>query len=220
MDVRRNSHNELVESGHTAFLAGEYERAAGAFEDALKNLSESRERFEVLMRLADAREAAGTYDRALAALKEALEIDADSPAAWNNTGIVCRRIGKLDEARSAFERAYRLDPSNPDILVNLGSIALKMSDPGGAKQHLDRALELNPSHPQAHANLSLVLALFGRIEEAEEELRLAVFHGFSSPEPIQDGIDRMKSVRERILSSREEARTASPDGSDESDGFQ
>ena len=115
--------------------------------------------------------------------------------------MVCRRIGKLDDARVAYERAYQLDPENADYLINLGSTCLKLSDPGNALQFLNLAVELVPGHPLAHANLALTFAVFGRLEEAEDALRLAILYGFEQGEVIQKNIDALKKLREDMQTS-------------------
>ncbi|MDH7516082.1 MAG: tetratricopeptide repeat protein [Bacteroidota bacterium] len=185
-----------------AYQRGDFESAAMLLEQAAAECS-AAEALVVLRRLADAYVEMGRYDRALDALRRALDLDAHAAAVWNDVGIVCRKMGKEGEAREAFERAHACDPDNADILVNLGAAALRLSDLSGAKKSLECALRIAPAHPIAHANLALTLALFGRIEEAEEELRLAVLYGFDGANPIQERIDGLREIRKIILQRRE-----------------
>jgi Flp pilus assembly protein TadD len=135
----------------------------------------------------------------LETLKELLEHNPDSAAGWNNLGIVCRHIDRPDDARAAFERAYKLNPEQADSLVNLGAVCLAQGDPGNALQYLQLAVELLPGHPAVHANLALTYAVFGRLEEAEDSLRLAVLYGFEQAAGIEEKIAALKNVRDRIL---------------------
>ena len=107
---------------------------------------------------------------------------------YYDLGIICQHIGKLDEARTAFERAYKLNPEQADPLVNLGAVCLRQSDPGNALQYLQLAVELLPGHPAVHANLALTYAVFGRLEEAEDALRLAILYGFENADVIEEKI--------------------------------
>lgn len=155
---------------------------------------------------------AGTFEQALELLEHALRLHPASPKAWNLVGAVCQQLGKLPEARAAHEQAYRSDPSNPEHLVNVASIALKQGDPETARQCLVLALEMEPRLVAAHVNLALTWAVFGRLEDAEGELRLAVLYGYDEPGPIQDRIDKLRSIREDIIRRHGDPAGAAPDG--------
>lgn len=203
-----------------ASARGDHTRAAGLLEAALPG-ARGGERLALLIRLGNACDELGRNEAALDAFRQALEIDPSSAAAWNNVGIICARIGRLEEAQQALEEARSHDPENADILVTLGSLALKRGDPGTALEALDAALDLESGHPLAHANRALTYAVFGRLEEAEEALRLAALYGFSGGQPIQDRIDRMKAVREATIREMErkaeEERDAAVEEADDGD---
>ncbi len=180
--------------------------AARNFDVALPLLASARDeapddaaRVDILFHLANVHDALGHALEALEALRDLLALDSDHPGAWNNLGVICSRIGRLDESRAAFEQAYRLDPSNAAALASLGSVALKQSDVGAAHDYLSLALQVDGTLPVAHANMALVLAVFGRIEEAEESLRLAVLYGFDQAEAVSERIDRLRAHRDRVL---------------------
>jgi Flp pilus assembly protein TadD len=169
------------------------------------------------VKCAMAQDELGWHTEALATLKEALELNPASTAGWNNLGIVCQHIGKLEEARTAFERAYKLNPAQADPLVNLGAVCLRQGDPGNALQYLQLASELLPGHPAVHANLALTYAVFGRLEEAEDSLRLAVLYGFDQATGIEEKITALKKVRDKIISDAQAPETgpgASPGSPD------
>lgn len=193
-------------AGIEAYTRGDHARAAVLFRQALDTATDPAERLALLIHLSNARDAEGAFTDALDALRLALEIDDGDTAVWNNIGVICLKIGRLAEAREALERAVSLNPSNVAALVSLGSVALKLSDPGNAKAALERALDLAPGHPAAHANMAITLALFGRIEEAEEELRIAALYGFADAEALQSRFDRLKEIRAAIIARRDEER--------------
>ncbi len=167
----------------------------------------------MLVRLASTCDELRDFEPALAALKDAIDIDPACTTAWNTIGVICSRIDRLDEARDAFERALTVDPSNVAILINLGSVTLKLGDLATAKSCLDLAIELAPTQPIAHANMALTLLAFGRIEEAEESLQLAVLHGFDGAEPILERIEKMRAIRRAIVDAAAGAGDASQEDS-------
>jgi tetratricopeptide (TPR) repeat protein len=187
------------DSGFAAYDRRDWSAAITALRSALTAGPQGGVSEEVLhaawLRLASAQLECGLLIDTLESLKSLLEIAPDHIAAWNNLGIVCGRLNRMEEARRAFEVAHGLDPSDASILTSLGSSELKCSDPGGALGHLVRAIELDPTIYAAHVNLSLTLLVFGRIEEAEESLRLAVFRGFEDSASIEDVIAKMKEIR-------------------------
>ncbi|MDX9760200.1 MAG: tetratricopeptide repeat protein [Bacteroidota bacterium] len=183
-----------------AYEQQDYERAITLLFEAASATDEVEVRARLLVKCALSQDALGRHTDALETLQQVLDVDPDSTAGWNTLGIVCQHIGKLDEARAAFERAYRLNPEHADPLVNLGAVCLRQGDPGNALQYLQLAVEMLPGHPAVHANLALTYAVFGRLEEAEEALRLAVLYGFDQAEAIEERLAGLKAVRERILS--------------------
>jgi predicted Zn-dependent protease len=168
----------------------------------------------ILLKLASCHDELGEYEQALQVLARALAIDGESTPAWNMVGIVCGRLERHEEALEAFVRAHESDPGNAALLVNLGSVAMKLGDLDAAKSWLDTAIEMDATLPAAHANLALVMLLFGRIEDAEECLRLAVFYGFTGADAIQDRIERMRLVREEVAGRMDLVAPGSPEVND------
>jgi tetratricopeptide (TPR) repeat protein len=120
----------------------------------------------------------GRHAEALETLKEVLELNPDSTAGGTISASSAGTSTNSTKPAAAFERAYKLNPAQADPLVNLGAVCLRQGDPGNALQYLQLAVELLPGHPAVHANLALTYAVFGRLEEAEDALRLAVLYGF------------------------------------------
>jgi len=193
---------ESLSKGKQALATGDFNQALAHFQFVSEHAAMLPEKLTALIQQARVHDEVGNFEAALKSLASALELDPNSSAVWNNIGVVCQKLQRLEKAKQAFENAYRLDPENPLILISLGSIALKQSDPGYAKEMLDLALEFDPAHPLAHANMALTLAVFGRLEEAEEELRLAVLHGFEGAAPIQERIEKLKHIRDEMLHNK------------------
>jgi tetratricopeptide (TPR) repeat protein len=202
--------NTALDHARDARTSGDLGIAAALYEDAART-ADPVLRIDALLGRAAVCTELQRYDDALLALQQALATDPGASRVWGAVGAVCSAMGRLAEAREAFERAYRCDPGRGEYLVNLGAIALRVGDPGNALQYLDCAIDLDATHTEAHVNRALTLAVFGRIEEAEESLRLAVLHGFTQPDPIMERIARMRAVRERILGDAVRENTGTPD---------
>jgi len=195
--------SSMYDNAMRAYDERRFQDAEPLFAAALAETLAPTERAALLFRHASVLDALDRRLDALVALRELIEIDSDSAKAWNNIGIICRKLERLEEAQAAFETAYRLDPSHAAPLISLGSVCLKRGDPGHALEYLQAAVDLEPGNAIAHANLSLTLAVFGRLEEAEDTLRLAVLYGFEQAEPIQQRIDALKEIRSAMLGKKE-----------------
>ncbi|MGI9264014.1 MAG: tetratricopeptide repeat-containing sulfotransferase family protein [Gammaproteobacteria bacterium] len=55
-------------------------------------------------------------------LRQAIELDPESPAAWNNLGKTLNNLRRLDEAEIALRRSVGLDPDQTQAWFNLGHV--------------------------------------------------------------------------------------------------
>lgn len=193
-----------------AYENKDFETAIPLLREAAKLTEDASLRERLLIKCALALDAVNRHTEALELLYDILRSNPESAAAWNDLGIVCRHMEKYEEARAAFERAYKLNPDQADPLINLGSVCLRQGDPGNALQYLQLAVELLPGHPAVHANLALTYAVFGRLEEAEDSLRLAVLYGFDHAEAIDEKLAALKKVRNEMLDELEKKRAENP----------
>lgn len=103
--------------------------------------------------------AAGEYDRAIAALRRALELAPDDPQAETLLGWAHMLRGDYDEALLHFQRVLVREPDNVLVRVNLGYVCLKKRIFGEAIEHLARAIRLDRDRKAtlyAHYYLGLV----------------------------------------------------------------
>jgi Flp pilus assembly protein TadD len=63
----------------------------------------------------------GLWKEALFRWKQAVQIDPEYLAAWNDLAIAYEQMGKFDEARNAYEKALNIEPSNNFIQQNYAS---------------------------------------------------------------------------------------------------
>jgi len=101
--------DRLLASGEAELALDSYIRAAG-----LGGLTPG------LMRsMAQANLRLGRLGQAERLLRDALAVQDDDAALWNDLGVVLMERGDAAEARLAFRRAFALDSTTPQILENL-----------------------------------------------------------------------------------------------------
>jgi folate-binding Fe-S cluster repair protein YgfZ/Flp pilus assembly protein TadD len=81
--------------------------------------------------------------------------------------------GRQDEAEALLERAILVSPGSADAYETLGVMLGRRGEYWGAIELMQQLLEVDPDSVMAHSNMSLYFNHLGRIEEAEEEARLA-----------------------------------------------
>lgn len=113
----------------------------------------------------------GQFAQALDVVSRAHTPDRPDWRLLNVQGAVLDQLGRNGEAQEAYATALRLAPGEPSVLSNLGlSYALSNQLPK-AEQVLRQAY----AHPRAdmrvRQNLSLVIALQGRFDEADQLAR-------------------------------------------------
>jgi Flp pilus assembly protein TadD len=78
------------------------------------------------LRLANLLVQSGQTEDAITEYQRALSLDATSPEAHNNFGVVLARSGRLREAVAQFSEALRLEPSYTDARNNLARAGVRV----------------------------------------------------------------------------------------------
>lgn len=150
----------LEKKGSEAMRRGELLAAREFFANLLERATGARSRrFQLLglRGIGAAEEKLGRYEKAVAALESALEIEpGDVVTLRRIADVYLRSIGDREEARTFYERYLGALPSeaeaDPLVLVNLGQL-LNKSDPVRALRYFERASE--QGHDTAALDLSL-----------------------------------------------------------------
>ena len=139
----------------------------------------------------------GRTAEATEALRAAVAIDPDIPAAWSNLGNEFRNDLRFEEAIDAYRRALRLKPDFADAQLNLGA-SLQETEPTlqPAIDAYRKAIALQPDFATAHWNLGFALLLSGDYERGlpEYEWRMktrSIVQPRNFPVPMWDGGDLM-----------------------------
>jgi len=103
-----------------------------------------------------------------------LQHDESNTRAMSNLADVLQREGRNAEAQQLFARLARLDPEPPFHYFNLGVEAMKRKDYLAARKLFEREVSRADYYHEFHYWLALADYQLGRLEEAREELALAV----------------------------------------------
>ena len=99
---------------------------------------------------------ASDFQGALAAFREAIELDPGCGSAHTNAGLSCLELGRKAQAEEHLRAAVALEPDNPDCHVNLAQLLIGLSRWGEALVELETALRLRPADAEVGALLDLV----------------------------------------------------------------
>jgi Flp pilus assembly protein TadD len=118
-------------------------------------------------------EDARRFALALAEFEEAQRVNADSPFAHLNLGVVAERRGRSDEAVAHYRRALALDAAFLPAVFNLATLLEGTHRSPAAEALLRGAIERFPEEGQLRYSLGLLLAGAGRIADSAETLSAA-----------------------------------------------
>ena len=119
-----------------------------------------------LFRRAEAAEAEGRTERAIAAYEQVLQLDADDADAWERLGSRYLENGEFERAARALSRRLQLRPDDAWAHFHLGMIARGVDRPAPAIEALRRALVLQPDNGEFRVNLGAALGAAGWWDEA------------------------------------------------------
>ncbi|MGA2591721.1 MAG: VWA domain-containing protein [Bryobacteraceae bacterium] len=110
---------------------------------------------------------------AIAALREALRLNPDMPAAHYNLANALRLIGDLAGAEGELRAAMKSVPDSGPVHNFLGLVLFKRGDTAGAVAEFRKSAELQPKDAIVHFNLAQALEKLGDGKAALEEYRTA-----------------------------------------------
>jgi tetratricopeptide (TPR) repeat protein len=125
----------------------------------------------------------GKLTEAIAAFRQASQLDPKMASAHYNLGLALRQVGQLQPAADAFYQATQADPSFALAFANLGAALLEGSNLQQAKDYLERALQLDPKLGVGHYNFGLVFEQQGIMDKALASFKQAMQYSPKAPEP-------------------------------------
>ena len=145
-------------------------------------------------------ETGAPIEEAIAAYREAVDLNKNASGALVNLGTIAFRARKLKEAESWYLRAMEADPSYPLAHFNLGNLYDEQGNFEEARKHYLEAIRLNPRYADAFFNLALLCERNGDLLQAignwQTYLKLDSNSSWASTARSQ--LDRLKkSVRSK-----------------------
>ena len=116
---------------------------------SLKSLMTAQEYFEK----AEALYKQEKYEKILAIIKKAIELDTNNPTFFVFQGKVLKALDKIEEAIVSYKRAIEISPNDADIFNELGRAYLDKGDLNEAIAAYKKAVELNPEYVNTYNNL-------------------------------------------------------------------
>jgi len=164
IDQRELSYSSLCLCGRAHLQLDQMEPAAECFRRAAEVPVPRRS--EALGSLSELLKAQGDAEGAMAALRQARQIDPDHPKHVFNMGMLHLGAGDVPAATRAFEQVLEREADNAPALLNLGFIAKSGGDVQTAEKHYLRLLSTEPDHLDARANLGHLYLSAERFREA------------------------------------------------------
>lgn len=191
----------LLETGRYLLQQGQPEKAARAFEEAIRYLPRE---LEILYPWGDSLDQTPhgpARDRFRQEVRErVVRAHPDRLEAWLLLGNAWGKLGRWFSALHAWQRARDLDPGNAPAHIALGVAHFKTDRLGKAAAAFRRAVELAPACSQAQLCLAATLARLGDEQDSSAALREAkrlnplyhqahfflglVFHGLRDRRPV------------------------------------
>jgi Flp pilus assembly protein TadD len=116
----------------------------------------------------------GRYDQALGVLARAHTPDNPDWRILNVQGAVLDQLRRHAEARHDYSNALKIKPNDPSVLSNLGLSYALTNDLKKSEDTLRLAAAQPGAAPKVKQNLALVVAMEGRVPEAESIARYGV----------------------------------------------
>ena len=116
----------------------------------------------------------GEADRAVALLREVLELAPWAPAALAVLARIHQQAGRLGAAAVLLARIIAVDPANHTAIREAARVALNRGDIAGALDHARRAVRADPLSADSHNLLGLALTEANRPVPGEHHYRRAL----------------------------------------------
>ncbi|MGO4912082.1 tetratricopeptide repeat protein [Leeuwenhoekiella sp. W20_SRS_FM14] len=132
-----------------------------------KSLSENRKAYMYYVDGVDASENE-EFAKAAAYFEKAVKEDPDFAFAWDNLGLMYRKLNKFDEAIAAYESSIQVDPYGLMPLQNIAIVYQYKEDYANALKSYERLAAIDASNPEVFYGIGTIYAL--KLNENEKGL--------------------------------------------------
>jgi tetratricopeptide (TPR) repeat protein len=116
----------------------------------------------------------GQVEKAIAAYREAINVDPEHALAYCNLGIVLKAKGDLEAAVDAYNQAIRIKPDFAQAYYALGTALKTKGDLDGAIDAFNQAIRINPEYALAYYGLGIVFKAKGDLDAAINAFNQAI----------------------------------------------
>lgn len=162
---------QTLRAGLAAHQAGRFEEATRHYEATLR---EDPAHFDATHLLGVIALQTGQAARGVAAIEEAIALNPNVAAPYNNLGRGYLDLGRPQDALASFDKAVALNPDFAEALSNRGSLLKDLGRIDEALADYERAIALKPDFAEAHNNRANALARLKRPAEALESCERAI----------------------------------------------
>ncbi len=106
------------------------------------------------------------YTQSAEDYKKIISKVADDPEAYNNYGLVLKKIGNIADAKQQYMIAITLNPDYPEALNNMAVLEIGESHYNEARERLEKAISLNPEYLDPYLHLAICLEKLGEVTKA------------------------------------------------------
>jgi tetratricopeptide (TPR) repeat protein len=135
------------------------------------------------------------WDKALADLSKAVELDPKDANAFYNRGVVYEHRGDGELAITDYTKAIALNPKDPDAHFGRGNVYYYSDDFDNALKDYEMAIKLNPKHGTAILGRGLTYEQLGKPDKAEADFKKAIALS-DDEEVVGDATEALKRLTE------------------------
>lgn len=171
-----DSNSALARAYHAEILmdSGDY---AGALDEARASLAINPDTLEGQRAIGYVWERTGNYQQAIEAYQTALRINPYLPLLHISLGDMYLAEGDTDQAVASYLNAVALSPTSTEPLSRIVLAYARVGDYGIASQYATNAVEQDPTNPRLRGNLGRMYYKNNEIQQAVDQLRLAIQGG-------------------------------------------
>ncbi len=193
--------DKLVTEAVDYYKAENYTAALDALKEAEDSKLKSTKEEVLYFYLGETYFKTGDYEKSIEYHRKATEFEPELFKSYVTIGVCQRKLGNEKEALKAYSEALLYDPQNSDsvgLYVSLGSLYIANGKPYTAIDYLEKAEAIYPEHPAAHAYLAIAYAMAYEYAMADNQLALAVAHGYDNIGEVKERIDEIKNAHDSV----------------------
>ena len=171
------SPDEFITMGVRAVERGEYEKAIGLYDAALRTKLGAQKEAIARYGRGVAYQGKGDADRALADYAEAIRLNPGNPDPYYSRGVLQHGKGEYDKAIADFSEALRLNPDNLNALVSRGHSSFLKGDMDHAIADYTEAIRVNPDFVDAYCARGMAWYKKDEHDKALADYRKAITAG-------------------------------------------